>query len=65
MAAESVVLASQAVDISTPGLTGNELKSVSFQKSRERTWRLDTAPFYVVYPAVVIAAVSSAFSSTG
>lgn len=49
----------------TPSVSGNELKSVTFYKSRERTWRLDTAPFYVIYPAVVIATLSSTMSNKG
>ncbi len=55
----------EAGKMATPGVSGNELKSVTFHKSRERTWRLDTAPFYVIYPAVVIAALSSAMSTKG
>ena len=57
--------ACQVTDLAMPGVSGNELKSVTFHKSRDRTWRLDTAPFYVIYPAVIIAALSSAFSGTG
>ena len=55
----------EAGNMAAPGVSGNELKSVTFHKSRERTWRLDTAPFYVIYPAVVIAALSSALSNKG
>ena len=48
----------------TPGVSGAELRSVSFLQARHSKWRLDTAPFYVVYPAVVLAASSGAFSDT-
>ena len=48
-----------------PSVSGTELKSVTFYRSRERAWRLDVAPFYVIYPGVVLVAVVSALSTKG
>ena len=48
-----------------PSVSGTELKSVTFYRSRERAWQLDVAPFYVIYPGVVLVAIISAASTKG
>lgn len=56
---------SQRVAMLKPKVHGSELKSVSFYRSRNPTFRLDVAPFYVLYPTFVLAIVGSAATGNG
>lgn len=52
-------------DVLTPKVHGSELKSVRFCRSRHPNFRLDVAPFYVIYPAVVLTVLGRAYSGKG
>ena len=49
-------------DMRKPQVHGSELKSVSFYRSRRPDFRLDVAPFYIIYPAVVLTFLGRAYT---
>lgn len=55
----------QRVGMLKPKLHGSELKSVSFYRLRNPTVRLDVAPFYFIYPTVILAVLGGAVTGNG
>ena len=53
------------VDALKPKVHGSELKSVSFYRSRHPDFRLDVAPFYIIYPAVILTFLGRAYNGNG
>lgn len=62
MVSSSVLL---KADMLKPQVHGSELKSVNFYRSRHPDFRLDVAPFYIIYPAVVLTFLARAYSGNG